>query len=112
LCLSSGFLVGQGPWLPPPLPLPPPPQVAFAPPCSSCPVTLCEFARTFHPEPGTYHVLIIHPVKRCPVPVCFTLPPGCPSVHLGKRELVFDYGCQAVTIQFKVLFGRVKVSYD
>lgn len=75
------------------------------------PMTICDFARGFEPAPGKYEVLFIHPVKGFPVLVCFSLPPGCPRVNVGKREVSFDYGCRSVTIQFKILFGRVKVVY-
>lgn len=110
LCLSGSLAGSQaGEALPPPASMAPALASRAEP---DCPVTLCDFARGFQPVPGNYEVLFVHPVKGCPVRVCFTLPPGCPRVCLSKRAVVFDYGCRAVTIHFKILCGRVKVVYS
>jgi hypothetical protein len=56
-------------------------------------MTIAEFARTFKPAPGTYEVYFVHPVKKRPVKVVFTLPEGYPrKVKAHPRQLVFDYG--------------------
>ena len=74
-------------------------------------MTLCEFAAIFKPAPGHYEVYLQHPCKECPVKVCFTLPCGCPKVHVTKRELVFEYGCfEKVKIRM-TLCGDVRVVY-
>jgi hypothetical protein len=95
---------------PPPgsvVPLPPgPPPVVLTP---APPMTHQEFARIFKPLPGKYEVVLIHPGSHRPVPVCFTLPEGCPRVKVHRRELVFDYGRRhQVAIRFAV-HGRVRV---
>lgn len=103
----------------PPLPVPlPPPTVYPAPPVELSPaplpdrpLTLCEFANTFKPAPGSYSVCLIHPTKCCPVNVCFTLPCGCPQVRVCKRDLIFDYGCKQVKIHFWLLCCKASVSY-
>ena len=87
------------------------PATVISPASCAHPITLSDFARSFKPAPGTYKVTFLHPVKCCPVEVCFTLPCGCPHVCVGKRELVFDYGCQQVAIRFKLLCGGVRVNY-
>src|SRR5262245_46209654 len=109
LCVAS-IGIDQAP------PVMPPPRPVETPAVASCPlpISLCDFCRSFKPGPGQYEVLFIHPVKCCPVWVCFTLPPGCgtPKVCCDKRNLVFDYGCNgAVVVHFKLLCGGVKVKY-
>ncbi|MFN4257907.1 MAG: hypothetical protein ACK4RK_01315 [Gemmataceae bacterium] len=97
----------------PPAPVPPP--LVYAPPplAYACPMTICEFVHTFKPTPGCHEVMLIHPVKKCPVCVKFSLPPGCPRMCAGKREIVFDYGCcQKVRIHFKLFCGKVAVHYN
>ena len=98
-----------------PQPLPPPRIMPAdpVPPTMTLerPFLLCEFAQVFKPAPGNYDVLMIHPVTGCPIRVCFTLPPGCPRVCVGKRTLDFDYGCCSVTIRFTLLCGKVRVLY-
>jgi hypothetical protein len=95
---------------PPPVPLPPsydPPPVPVPPPAPAAapvrPMTVEEFAATFDPRPGSYEVVLAHPLTGSPVKVCFTLPPGCvKKVHVRRRALEFDYGCGKgdVTIRF------------
>ncbi len=88
----------------PPAPLPPPPAPVRPP-------TIGEFAASFQPAPGTYQVTLLHPLTGCPVPVCFTLPPGCPcKVRVQRRELEFDYGRREVEIRFE-RHGGVRVNY-
>ncbi len=120
---------GQPPVVIPPQPAPMPapvPPGAVLPPGSIVPVpanpsaapvvltpappmTHREFARVFKPLPGKYEVVLIHPGSHRPVPVCFTLPDGCPAVRVRHRELVFDYGRHhEVVIRF-ALGGRVRV---
>ena len=127
LCLSAavGMEQAPAPKAPPPSPpaeqLPGPPNDLLPrvllnglPPSSAAclkPISLCDFCRSFKPAPGKYEVLFIHPVKGCPVWVCFDLPPGNPKVCCGKRTIVFDYGCKTVVIRFKVLCGGVRVDY-
>jgi hypothetical protein len=113
-CLLAGLSEGQPPEAPAvPVPAAPPivAPIIIAPDCP-VPISLCDFCQSFKPVPGNYEILFLHPVKCCPVRVCFTLPPGCPKVCCSKREIVFDYGCCAVTIRFKILFGGVKVIYS
>src|SRR5262249_55029894 len=117
-CLFSIMMavaLGADPPLPAPAPLPAAPAAAepaktsLVPACP-LPVNLCDFCRSFKPAPGQYEVLFLHPVKCCPIWVCFTLPPGCPKVCCDKRNIVFDYGCNGtVVIHFKLLCGGVKV---
>ncbi|MGE3803122.1 MAG: hypothetical protein AB7K24_00460 [Gemmataceae bacterium] len=115
-CLWSVVLstsLGQAPVLPAPTPLAAPaPIVMTGPIVLDKPISHYDFARMFQPAPGNYEICFIHPVKCCPVKVCFCLPPGCPKVCVGKRSLCFDYGNCEVTIQFKILFGRARVYYD
>jgi hypothetical protein len=68
-------------------------------------ISLEDFARSFVPMPGNYEVVLLHPTKCCPVKVCFTLPPGCPKVHVTKRQIDFDYGKHSVRIRFPILGG-------
>jgi hypothetical protein len=82
---------------PPPAPVP-----------AARPMTHQEFAKAFQPGPGRYEVVLLHPGSKCPVTVCFTLPPGCPRVIVHKRELVFDYGRHEVEIRFQI-GGKVRV---
>jgi hypothetical protein len=97
--------------LPPPIPAPPPPppavppaQPAPPPPAAAVPArppTLAEFAAGFQPAPGTYEVVLIHPVTGSPITVAFTLPAGSPrKVHVRRRELEFNYGRHFVRLHF------------
>jgi hypothetical protein len=113
LYLSAVLTLGQPPAVPPGETLPPPtPLVLPAPPPTllAKPITLAEFACSFQPLPGTYEITFIHPIKKCPVCVTFTLPAdcGCPKMRVGKCKIVFDYGTHEVDIRFK-LFGKVAV---
>jgi hypothetical protein len=73
------------------------------------PLTLAEFAERFKPAPGSYEVVLIHPVSKAPVAVRFTLPNGAPkAVRALPRQLVFNYGRDAVRLRFKA-DGSVKV---
>jgi hypothetical protein len=106
--------------LPPPTPVPPvPPQeiqpalpVSVVPtPPPMKPITLAEFATSFKPVPGTYEITFLHPIKKCPVTVCFTLPAdcGCPKICVRKHTIEFDYGHHHdVRIHFR-LCGKVSV---
>lgn len=102
--------------LPQPVPVPGPVPGQVVPLPAPAPVvvpvlTHREFARMFQPLPGTYEVVLLHPVTCCPVKVCFTLPPGCPKkVRVERRELEFDYGRHEVEIRF-VHNGTVRVEY-
>jgi hypothetical protein len=116
LFLAAAVGVEQGPGdAPPPKPVEPAPMLSAAPPLVECPRPICisDFCHGFTPVPGTYEVLFVHPVKGCPVSVCFTLPANCgtPRICCSKREIVFDYGCKAVVIKFKILCGKVAVLY-
>ncbi len=99
---------------PPPVPVddiaPPPRPVVTQPPVTVARVpTLSEFAASFQPLPGTYKVVLQHPVTCAPVEVCFTLPPGCPrKVRVRPRELDFVYPGHTVAIRF-VHNGTVRV---
>jgi hypothetical protein len=109
-------VIQEPPTLPPPqvLPLPSQSQVVPVPapaPVVLQPMTHRDFAALFQPTPGTHQALLIHPGSKCPVLVSFTLPPGCPKVRAGLREIEFDYGKCEVEIRFKVL-GKVAVVYD
>jgi hypothetical protein len=95
----------------PVVPLDGPPVVVTPSPVPACPLSLCDFAATFKPAPGSYEVWLIHPKKGCPVKVCFTLPCGCPHVRVCKRDLIFDYGKQQVKIHFLLLCAKATVSY-
>jgi hypothetical protein len=110
--------VGQP--LPAPVPVPvrepftpPPPQgvVPVPPPAPQRALTLEEFAAAFKPIPGTHEVVLLHPGSGQPVPVSFTLPEGCPKVHVHRRQIVFDYGKHEVEVHFRI-GGRVQVRYD
>lgn len=107
----------QGPVPPPPViqgPVLPPPQLIPAPPPGPAfvrPLTVDEFARIFQPIPGRHEVVLLHTRKKCPVKVCFDLPPGCPKVKVHRHSIEFDYGKCEVAIRFK-LFGKVHVDYD
>jgi hypothetical protein len=97
-----------------PVPPPPPPQellppaqpVQVAPPPPAVvvpprPPTLAEFAATFQPAPGTYEVVLTHPVTGNPTKVCFTLPAGSlKKIRVHRRELEFDYGRHFVSLRF------------
>lgn len=110
--LLFGLAAGQAPpSVVGPVPVAPPPVIAApAGPVLTRPLTLCEFAATFKPAPGTYSVCLVHPVTHCPVTVCFRLPCGCPKkVKVRSCELKFDYGWRHdVEIRFK-RDGTVKV---
>jgi hypothetical protein len=114
LLLSTTLALGQPPAIPPgetlPSPTPLLPTAPLPPVVPAKPMTLAEFACTFQPLPGTYEVTFIHPIKKCPVCVTFTLPAncGCPKMHVGKCKIVFDYGTHEVDIRFKLL-GKVAV---
>src|SRR5947209_15674380 len=73
----------------PPVQVDPPPVPA---PALARPLTLEEFAESFHPAPGHYEVVLLNPETCCPVKVCFTLPCGCPKVKVHDKSLVFHYG--------------------
>lgn len=112
--LTLALSAGLAQELPAPTPLPATvvPVVVTGPIVLDRPISHYDFARMFQPVPGNYEIVFIHPVKCCPVKVCFCLPPGCPKVCVNKRSLCFDYGHREVTIQFKLLFGRAAVFYD
>lgn len=99
---------------PPPLPAEPPilpPPSVLTSPAPASAFTLRDFAKSFTPAPGDYEVILLHPTKCYPVKVCFTLPPGCPKVHVTKRQLEFDYGKREVRIRFPILGDGARVSY-
>jgi hypothetical protein len=101
--LPGGVVVGRSPApvvVPPP---PPPPVVVRA-------LSVDDFVATFRPAPGTYEVTLLHTRTGCPVTVCFTLPPGCPTVCVHRHQIDFDYGREEVRIRFQI-GGKVKVSY-
>ncbi len=111
LCLTAALSLSQPP-TEPDLPTPTPivlPAAPLAPAPVVRPITLAEFAATFQPLPGTYEITFIHPRKKCPVCVTFTLPPGCPKMCVSKHDIVFDYGKCAVDIRFR-FFGKVSVT--
>lgn len=70
------------------------------------------FARDFRPCPGKHHIAIIHPVTKCPVEVCFTLPDRkLKEVEVNRRDIEFKYGlglCK-VELEFK-RDGTVRVN--
>ena len=97
----------------PDVPLPPPRTVGPVVPPPAAPAarapTLSEFAASFRPLPGSYKVVLQHPVTCAPVEVCFTLPPGCPRrVRVRPRELDFVYPGHTVAVRF-VHNGTVRV---
>jgi hypothetical protein len=94
----------------PDVPLAPPRPVAQGPAVTVARApTLSEFAASFRPLPGTYKVVLQHPVTCTPVAVCFTLPPGCPrKVRVRPRELDFVYPGHTVAVRF-VHNGTVRV---
>ncbi len=109
LLLSATLTAGQ---LPPPVPPQEVAPVIPAAPVQTKLITLDEFAATFQPLPGTYEIMFLHPIKKCPVNVTFTLPAdcGCPKTRVRKHEIVFDYGGKHdVDIHFR-LFGKVTVT--
>lgn len=110
LCLLLTTSVAQEPLAVPPTPMPA--VVVDDLPDEIIPVTICDFAKAFRPQCGSYEVVFLHPVKCCPVTVCFDLPQGCPIVRVGRRTLTFDYGRCCVTINFRILCGRVSVHYS
>lgn len=104
--------MAQAPVLPAPTLLAPATAVPITGPIIlDRPISHYAFADMFQPAPGKYQITFIHPVKCCPVTVCFCLPPGCPKVCVSKRRLCFDYGHCEVTIRFTILFGKAKVYY-
>lgn len=115
LCLCMSASIGLNQADPETIPLPkgaePATLQAGVLPACPQPITICDFCHSFKAMPGHYEVLFLHPVKGCPVWVCFTLPPGCAKVCCSKREIVFDYGCKDkdVVIRFKLLCGGVRV---
>jgi hypothetical protein len=97
-----------------PVPLPKPGQTDFSVPVplpAPRVMTHREFADTFKPVPGTYDVVLLHPVTHKPVQVTFTLPPGTArAVRTFPRQINFDYGSRRdVTIRF-MGDGRVRVT--
>ena len=89
----------------PPIPVDPPQAVPTLPPPAVLPVrpmTLSEFASAVKPVPGRYEVVLQHPKTRCPVKVCFNLPPGCiRKVRVNSRRIEFVYARQRdVVIRF------------
>ena len=86
----------------------PPVIVAPAPPV--CPVyALDTFARDFRPVEGHHKILVIHPVTKCPVEVCFDLPCGkLKEFEVNRRSVEFDYGRHKVRLVFR-LNGKVDV---
>ena len=99
-----------------PVPLPKPGQTDFSVPVPvplppARPLTHREFAETFKPAPGTYDVVLLHPVTNAPVKVTFTLPEGTArNVRTFPRQINFDYGSRRdVTIRF-LADGRVRVT--
>jgi hypothetical protein len=95
----------EGEPIPPPkglgvMPVQPPPVVAILP---------RDFAKHFKPAQGNYEVTFLHPVTKCPVTVCFTLPCGPGCVYCCCNCLVFDYGRHEVEIRFKI-GGKVVVT--
>ncbi len=89
-----------------------PPPALLATPAPIRPLTHAEFARVFQPIPGHHQVVLLHPFTKCPVQVCFTLPPGCPKkVRVDRGELEFDYGRREIEIRF-ARNGTVRVNYD
>jgi hypothetical protein len=84
----------------------PPPVIVQAPPVVArprVPVYDCldEFERCFRPCPGHHHVVIVHPVTKRPVEVCFDLP-DCKlrDFDVRRRSIEFDYGKHEVRIEF------------
>lgn len=90
----------------------PPPVIVERPVIVEQPVyCLDTFVRDFRPLPGTHHIAIIHPVTKCPVEVCFTLPDRkLREVEVKRREIEFVYGLgfKKVTLEFR-RDGTVKV---
>jgi hypothetical protein len=109
---------------PPPIVQPPPGvPLEIAPPATPVPlpgatpfvrpITVEEFACSFRPHCGTYHVTFKHPYTGCAETVCFTLPDGCPKVEVKtciRKRIEFDYGKKEVEIVFYRL-GGAKVNY-
>lgn len=100
-----------GPSILAPIPAVPPPSVSLP----AVPVrypTHREFAASFHPAPGNYEVMMLHPYTHCPVKVCFSLPPGCiRKVAADRNELRFNYGKWELEVHFK-RDGRVTLDID
>jgi hypothetical protein len=100
-----------------PVPLPKPGQTDFSvpvplkSPAEARALTHREFAETFKAAPGTYDVVLLHPVTHRPVAVTFTLPEGQPRrVRTFPRQINIDYvGRRDVTIRF-MADGRVRVT--
>jgi hypothetical protein len=83
-----------------PVPLPVPRAVTPPTPDVVPALTPAQFASSFRPLPGTYEVVLQHPVTCCPVKVCFTLP-SCPrKVKVHRRELVFVCPGHTVVVRF------------
>ncbi len=85
---------------PPAQPIPLPGSVPVLP---GRPLTVKEFVCSFQPTRGTHSVVLLHPFTKCPVNVCFTLPPGCGKVKVKKclrERIVFDFGRKEVEIVF------------
>jgi hypothetical protein len=79
-------------------------------PQPACPVyTLDTFARDFRPVEGHHRILVVHPVTKCPVEVCFELPCGkLKEFDVNRRSIEFDYGKHEVRLIFR-LNGKVDV---
>lgn len=91
-----------------------PPVVIVESPVVVQPPVYCldTFARDFRPCPGRHHILIIHPVTKQPVEVCFSLPDRkLKEVEVNRREVEFKYGLgfHKVELDFR-RDGTVKVT--
>ena len=71
---------------------------------------LDQFVREFRPTEGHHKIVVMHPVTKCPVEVCFDLPCGkLEKVEVHDRTIRFDYcGRKDVRIVFR-LNGKVDV---
>jgi hypothetical protein len=64
--------------------------------------TLDTFARDFRPVEGHHRILVLHPVTKCPVEVCFELPCGkLREFDVNRRSIEFDYGKHEVRLLFR-----------
>lgn len=77
------------------------PVLVQAPPRVPVYDCLDDFERCFRPCPGHHHVIIVHPVSKRPVEVCFDLP-DCKlrDFDVRRRSVEFDYGKHEVKIEF------------
>jgi hypothetical protein len=101
----SDVAVGPGGVLVTPVPVPPPVVVQ---PIPAAPMLPQDFAKSFAPMPGHYHVTFVHPRNNQMVTVDFDLPQGTPRVSYVPHSLYFDYGRHEVEIRFQI-GGRAKV---